>query len=302
MSWRIAVPFGFALAVSLLSAACGGSPVAPPPPPPGPGPAPINALPSIDSITVQGRRNRQPAGFADVRETVDVTAAVRDAETPIDELIYQWTATAGTFSGTGRTVTWTAPDTAATPTPQSPSTATIVTITLKVVEAYGHPGQAKSFSHEATGTQTIALHDSILEVGEMSRQFLIDFSTTSIKDSQVVMRNFNRSVCPRPSEVDDEREQVESHYTNYVMNHYEIASAAVAVNFGGVCAVPGGALPGDACASVRVRWDSTGPEGRAVTTGVDLLTSVYSVADRRWWLCSSRFQHDTTFGHAFYAR
>ncbi len=78
--------------------------------------------------------------------------------------MYQWSATAGTFSGSGRNVTWTAPDAATTPG--------IVTITLKVVENYGHPGQAKIFAHDVSGTQTISLHDSVKEVGDMARQFL----------------------------------------------------------------------------------------------------------------------------------
>src|SRR5918993_1514043 len=115
-------------AVALLALAvsgCGDSkpPTQPPPPPP---PVnndpPANTRPAIDSITVQGRRPKQPARFADVREAIDVSAVVRDPETPIEELTYQWSATAGTFNGTGRAVTWTAPDAIAQPT--------TVTITL----------------------------------------------------------------------------------------------------------------------------------------------------------------------------
>ena len=157
----------------------------------------------IEGISVQGRRLLQPARMADLGEIVDVVATVRDAETNVDELTYQWTATAGTFSGTGRTVTWTAPSSASTPA--------IVTITLKVTELYGHPNEAKTFSQDVSATQTLSLHDSVKEVGDMSRQFLTDFSTTTLKDSNVVMRNFNRAICPRPSEVDNERDQVENH-------------------------------------------------------------------------------------------
>ena len=94
-------------------------------------------MPSIDAITAQGRRPRQPARFADLRETIDVSATVRDTETSLDELVYQWSATAGTFTGSGRNVTWTAPDAATTPGS--------VTITLKVIENYGHPGRPRSF-------------------------------------------------------------------------------------------------------------------------------------------------------------
>src|SRR5688572_16117677 len=290
---RFRAPLLVGVICGLLAAAC-GSPTAPPRPPPPP-PPPVNSLPVIDAITVQGRRQGQPAQFADVRETLDVVAIVRDAETPIDELVYQWTATAGTFTGTGRTVTWTAPDSASTP-PGG------VTLTLKVIEAYGHPGQAKTFSQDVSGTQTVALHDSAKEIGDMSRQFLVDFSTTSLKDWQVVMRNFKRSACPVPREYDDERASVIDHYTNYTMHDYQVGPATVAVRFGGACATQGDLLPADACVSVRVMWDSTGPNGRGTTTGIDQLSAVYAVADSRWWLCSSRYEADTTFGHGFYSQ
>ena len=270
------------VAASLLTACSGSSPTAPTPPPGTPpgGSPPQNAVPSIDAITAQGRRSRQPARFADLRETIDVAATVRDTETSLDELVYQWSATAGTFAGSGRNVTWTAPDSAATPGS--------VTITLKVVENYGHPGQAKIFSHDVSGTQTIALHDSAKEVGDMARQFLIDFSTTSLKDWQVVLRNFNRSVCPLTREYDDERVSVIDHYTNFTMHAFDVGPATVNINFGGSCSVPGDQLPGDACVTSRVMWDSTGPSGRSTTTGTDYLSAVYGAADRRWWLCSSR--------------
>lgn len=260
----------------------------------------MNALPVIESIAIQGRRPRQPAQMADLRETVDVTATVRDAETNPDELAYQWTASVGTFTGNGRAVTWTAPES----DPGADSLlGAVVTITLRVTEMYGHPGEAKTFTHSTTSTQTLLLHDSGKEIGDMSRRFLELFSTTSIKDSNVVMQDFKRAVCPKPDEVDSEREQVEAHFTNFRMNEYTIGPAQVSINFGGSCAVPGEFLPGDACSAVRVRWDSTGPGGRAVTSGVDHLTAVYAPADSRWWLCSSRYERDSSFtGHAFYSR
>jgi len=293
MFYRSSLSALFAVVVaSLLSACSGSTPTTPTPPVPPPSPPPQNAVPSIDSITAQGRRTRQPARFADLRETVDVAATIRDAETPLDELVYQWSATAGTFTGSGRNLTWTAPETATTPAS--------VTITLKVIENYGHPGQAKVFSHEVSGTQTIALHDSAKEVGDMSRQFLIDFSTTSLKDWQVVMRNFNRSVCPRPSEYDEERASVIDHYTNFTMHAFDVGPATVAINFGGSCAVPGDQLPADACVTSRVMWDSTGPRGRSSTRGIDYLSAVYAAADRRWWLCSSRYGPDSTLGASYY--
>lgn len=294
MRARVQASFVAAALLAAGLAACGGSPTTPPPPPPVPPPA--NALPSIDGITVQGRRTRQPAQFADLRETVDVAATVRDAETSVDELAYQWSATAGTFSGTGRSVTWTAPDAAVTPG--------TVTITLKVVEAYGHPGQAKIYSQDVSGTQTLSLHDSAKEVGDMSVRFLTEFSKPQTnKDWQDIMKDFKGAACPDAGEVANEKDDVINHYSFFTMHNYRIDPAVVSFNFKGVCAYK--AKAGDACVSVPLMWDSTdGRTGsRKTTTGTDHLTAAYSSIDGRWWLCSSYFQDAAaTFGHAFYSR
>ena len=295
---RSTLPAALALAVAVLLTACSGSPTTPTPPPPSPGPSgpPVNSVPSIDSIAAQGRRPRQPARFADLLETIDLTATIRDAETPVDELVYQWSATTGTFSGSGRTVTWTAP--AAAPTPGS------VIITLKVVENYGHPGQAKLYSHQVSGTQTIALHDSAKEVGDMSRRFLTEFSKPQTnQDWQDIMKDFSVSRCPQPSEVTDERDQVIAHYTNYVMQDYQIGPATVRLEFGGACAFRGSL--GDACAVVPVYWNSTDKRTSltAPTSGLDHISAVYHTGDSRWWLCSSQYEHLGSFtGNGFYLR
>lgn len=285
------------LASALLAAACGGSPAAPQPPAPPPPPPPVvqppnNALPQIQSIRVQDRRPRTPARFADVSDIVDVVATVQDAETAPEAMTYEWTATHGTFSGTGANVTWSAPASISGPLK--------ATLTLKLIERYGHPGQAPSFSHEVTSTVEVAVHDSQKEVADIARQFLTDFSTTSIKDWRHVMRNFSRSACPDPGEVELEQIDVENHYTNYHMHNYEIRQPDVRLNFGGTCELN---KRGDACAVVGTYWDSTFVPGnnRKQTTGVDYLTAVYSTSDSRWWLCSSYFHATSTTGHSFYS-
>ena len=291
------------LAFSL--AACGGDSgrvTQPPPPPPPPVnlDPPANTAPTIDGIAAQGRRAKEPPNFADIRETIDVSASVRDPETSIDELVYQWSATAGTFTGTGRTVTWTAPDTV-----QGIAT---VTITLKVVENFGYPGQPKNFSHNTTSTVTLALHDSNKEVGDMAFRFLDQFSQPQTnKDWRDIMRDFKAQACPDPGEVDSERVDVEKHYNNYFMNSYRVDPPIVTPNFASSCAVPGRpSLRGDACVRVGVLWDSTQvtatPPLKKVTVGVDYLAAAYSPIDRRWWLCSSTFNETGTSGHSFYSR
>jgi hypothetical protein len=262
------------------------------PPPPPPPPPPANSVPTIDALTVQGTRPRQPANFADLSESLDVAATVRDQETAVEQLQYVWTATAGTFNGTGARVTWQAPASAQTPA--------LVTLTLEVVERYG-----TNLEHRVRRTADVKLHDSAREVGEMSRQFLLDFSNTDIKDASVVMRNFGTAAtCPQPNEITSEREDVVRHYTYFRMMDFRIGAASVSMNFGGSCPFRG--KQGDACALVPTYWDSidTRTNGRGAVDGTDIVAAAYSVADSRWFLCASDFdgRQLSGIGKSFYIR
>jgi hypothetical protein len=300
MTSRGSLAAAASFAAALLLAACGGS--TPPTTPITPKPPidiipPQNSLPSIDAIVIQGRRAKQPPRFADVKETVDVVATVRDSETPLDELIYQWTVTDGTITGTGRAVTWTAPDTVTAPA--------TVTITLKITENFGYPGQAKIYSQDVSGTQTLDLHDSVREVGEMARQFLVNFSDTNLNDWQYVMRNFKASACPLPGEVEAEKNDVIRNYTEFDMNAFNVGAPRVTLQFGGFCQVSSvETSPGDACAVVPVMWDSTriSSGSRSVTRGNDIVTAAYAAVDSRWWLCSSRYWEESSSGAYRYIR
>jgi hypothetical protein len=99
--------------------------------------------------------------------------------------------------------------------------------------------------------------------------------------------------------VNQERDQVIAHYTNYTMQDYKIGSASVQLNFRGRCYQN---VEGDACIAVPVTWDSTDRNNaRAKTTGIDHLTGVYRPADKRWWLCSSRYEVFGPLGHLLYS-
>jgi hypothetical protein len=287
-----------ACAAALMLAACGGSPNGPgsvPPPSPNPITPPPNAPPSIQSISVQGTRSKEPASFADAGESVAVTADVKDDETPTAQLQFNWSATVGTFSGTGATVTWQAPAPVSGPTD--------VVLTLEVVERYGTaPNTAEN---RVSKTAAVSLHDSIKEVGDMARQFLLDFSDSSIKNVDFIMRNFgSASTCPDPREIDSERIDVTNDRNKYQIVNSRIGAAKVTVNFGGSC--PFRFKRGDACAVVPSYWQSMDLSTKAVgaVDGDDIVAASYSASGRRWWLCASDYDGKAVSGailHGFRA-
>jgi hypothetical protein len=263
-----------ALAAPLAFAAC-GSPIAPPPPPP---PPPVNNPPVINSISIQGRRANEPANFADLSETVSVTADVRDDETPVSQLQFNWSAPVGTFTGSGASVSW-----------QAPAQATIpmsVAVRLEVVERYGPVNAPASLEHRVSATQTLSLHDSTKEVGDMARQFLLDFSDSSVRDVPFIMRNWE----PGCYGTADETAQVTQNRVQFRIIASSVGQAAVTVNFGGVC--PFRTKPGDACAQVPVFWDSidvlNGDHGPPAK-GTDQVAAMYIRSRQEWRLCDSAF-------------
>jgi hypothetical protein len=279
----------FAIAGSLCLAACGSTPTVPS----GGGnnsgggsgggsvTPPANALPVIDSFTVQGTRSsKEPANFADLSEAVPVSAAVHDDDTLAAQLEYQWSATAGTFSGTGASVTWTAPASATT-------TPVDVTITLKVVDHFGFPGQTPAFTQSVSGTTTLSLHDTVTEVGTMARQFLLDFSDSNVP-VDTVMRNFDMS-CQLAQ---DERDQVVFNRASFHIEKWTIGPATVTVPFGNaICPVPGRFQRGDACSAVPSHWESTIFSNRhyQIADGIDYVSAYYHSDVKSWKLCDSEF-------------
>src|SRR5436305_2106815 len=93
---------------------------------------------------------------AEVGTPITLTATVTDAETPLDQLTYTWSAPTGTFSGSGSSVAWTPGADAQTPAD--------VTVTLTVTEKYGSPQQTNT----ATGTVAVHVNNSPKELAELS--------------------------------------------------------------------------------------------------------------------------------------
>lgn len=238
-----------------------------------------NAAPVIASFKALGSRRNMPQNFADLGETITITAFVSDAETPIDQLTFEWTSAAGAFSGSGPVVNWTAPG----------SGTQEYELKLTVIEKYqsadanGLPVQAEN---RTSSSVKVDVHDSRKEISDMAYDFLVDFSN-QVGVSQT-LRNFTGS-CRG---TDDEQGDVEKNLREKKINSFTVGTPRVDVAFGGTCNDRG--RGGDACAYVNVDWRSTDrASGRAErASGVDQVAALFQGS--RWWLCSSDFIGTTT--------
>ncbi|MGE5815498.1 MAG: IPT/TIG domain-containing protein, partial [Acidobacteriota bacterium] len=159
-----------------------------------------NAPPVISSLSAKGTKPQEPAQFADVGETINVSAAVTDAETPVPQLTFAWTATVsgsepvGSFSGSGTNVTWTAPAAFS-------GTPTTVKVTLKITERYqttddvGLPITRENVVEKSTD---LRLHNSAKEVSDLASAFLLAFSQQKPVDE--IMKDFTTSCSDAASE------------------------------------------------------------------------------------------------------
>jgi hypothetical protein len=248
--------------------ACGSSTTGPSDPPP---PPPVNSLPVVTSIFVKATLSREPAQYATLGETVNVTATVTDAETPVNQLTYEWSSSVGgTFSANASTATWTAPATLTGTTPVN------ATLTLTVTERID-----ATRNNRVTATTVVDLHNSAKEVGDLARQFLLDFSRQLPVD--MVMRNFT-STCPEAAQ---EREQVATSNESFEIVEYRVDEAVTTVPFSGSC--PFRNVRGDACAQVPVYWRAvdkkTGVAGS--NGGIDQVTAL--LENGVWRLCASDY-------------
>lgn len=265
---RLLRPLASILAVLLLST-CGGGPAGPGPVPPPP-PAPLNAPPTIESITLGTER-------MEVSEDVTVTATVRDAETDGDDLTYTWSAEGGTFSGEGATVQWRPPADAETPADY--------VLELTVTETYGTAdanGVRPSNTVKASSA-AVRVHDSPKEIGDLSIGFLRRFADSDVKADDAV-RDFSDSCHGKAQErndIDFNRKYFEIidsslRLANARMDNNRVTgSARVACRFTSIVKeCPPGRSGCVAGATEKVAGDCN-------------LDTRYE--DRRWWLCNSSF-------------
>jgi hypothetical protein len=249
-----------------------------------------NSPPVIKSLSARGSRANEPVNFADLDEEITVTSVVEDAETPADQLTYDWQADAGVVTGNGAIVKWRAPGSVRTPA--------AVTITLTARDGTG------ASAASATSRLVVDLHDSAKEVGDLAVEFLTNFSKSEVPATTVV-KDFSSNCSGSREELSD----TERNRRCFRIDSYSVGAASTRVAFGGICAFR--SRPGDACTSVPVSWRSTftssasecaPPDGRPIGTatsvkGTDWMAAVYE--NSRWWLCSSDFDGSATSGAFF---
>jgi hypothetical protein len=258
------------IAVSLP--ACGGSTPSQPTPPP-----PANQPPTVSSIEVSVDR-------VEVGGDVTVRALVQDAETPVESLTYEWAADGGTFSGSGREVTWKAPADADTPRD--------VELRLTVREPYGTAaaGGVRPEHRITARSPAVRVHDSPAELRRMSMAFLEKFADSNLSADEC-LTDFADSCPGKGSErrdIEDNRRYYDIRSSSLDFDRLTIASSRLSARMVVRCEFRS-----------RIKQCPDGVSGCVVGTtgrvrGDCNLTAVYE--DRRWWLCSSTFNGQSVPG------
>jgi hypothetical protein len=257
------------MCVAAMAACGGGPPNGPTPPPP---PPVVNQAPIIDSVTASVQR-------AEVNTDIVFTATVRDAETPVDQLIFEWAADIGTFTGAGSSISWRLPDNATTPADH--------VIRLTVREAYGNaPAGGQRPEHRVTANSSpVRVHNSPKELGDLALRFLNDFANSQLS-ADTAVRDFSNSCAEKAverSQIEDNRRDYDILASSLRLREVVVSQDRMSGRMRVDCSftsrvkacVPGTSVPGCVVGKTeRVSGDCN-------------TTAVYEQS--RWWLCESRF-------------
>ena len=250
-------------------ASCGGNTTKPTPvTPPVVDPPPVvrNDAPIIASMTINSPR-------VEADQTVVATAFVSDAETPLNQLTYQWSATPvdGKFTGSGPIATWRAPKQQATPD--------LYTLKLLITEKYTSAGQPKENS--VSSTVQVHYNDSPREIMTISMRFLTELFPTYTMSAQQAVADFSDSCSEKASEYND----VANNRINFQILSGTYTNVSVKPNSDRTFADVSGT-----CVFKDIPKDPKNPSfGKTETvTGICRLTAIYE--NWKWWLCSSRFE------------
>jgi hypothetical protein len=239
----------------LAAAGCDGdAPLEPTPPPP-------NAAPTISSLTVSQPR-------VEVGDSVQLSATVSDPETPVEQLVFDWSANApGTFEGTGAQVRWRPGATLVSPVQ--------VEVRLTVIERYTVPVGRSSETRENRTSSTVIVHanNSRVELENLALSFLRDFGDSS-NSPEFCVRNFTDRCRGKREELGDIRDDRQK----YIIESYSVRVDRVDI-------VGTTAYVYAPCTFNSIER-ATGRRLRP-SVGLCALTAVYE--PYRWWLCTSNY-------------
>jgi hypothetical protein len=249
----VAVAFG-------LLASCGG-PTKPTPPVVGPATPPV-----IRSIAI-------PASRVEVEVDVPITAVIEDAETPLGALAFQWSASAGTISGTGTSAIWRMP--------AGLKAGLDVAITLRVVDTYDAVVNNVVIKQQFIVTLTsgtFRVHDSEAEVKELARKFLVDLFGNSSVPPAACMVDF-ADVCANLGEgKNHEVDQIVNHRATVVLTNSQLLNQRHAF-FG----------PNSGTVHTAMLYTGHPTTSLVITSGCGDFELTVIYVGNRWWLCESYF-------------
>jgi hypothetical protein len=250
------------LLLAVTAAACSGGTTGPTPPPP------PNAAPVIASIIASRDR-------AEVTDEITFAATVTDAETPLAQLTYQWSAASGTITSTnGAVATWRPPTTVDKATP--------FTVTLTVVERYvsGIPRE----NRVSATSPVVQVLDSMRENGDLAIEFLKKFANDAFTPQQCVS-TFSDRCIGKEWELGD----IQTVRARFTQIEHKLGTPVVTVNADRTQATV--LVP----CEFYSRDKETGVAGWAI--GTCRMTSV--LENLKWWLCTSFFDSISTFDKRF---
>jgi hypothetical protein len=228
-----------------------------------------NNPPVIQSISTSSNR-------AEVNADIQLTAAVQDQETSPASLTYEWSATGGTFSGTGASVVW-----------RAPSTVVMAThvLTLTVIERYTSvdaDGRTQNRENRTTGSVEVHLNNSSDELSKLALTFLDDF-VHSERSPEFCVRNFSDNCTGKGDELSDIRANRAEFVNDPSRSSFSIRS--ISYNTSGNVATGATFATVLAPCNFAATRKSNGAFG--IASGTCRLTNVYE--SFQWRLCESNF-------------
>jgi hypothetical protein len=230
-------------------------------------PVVTNTPPTIESLAIGPR--------AEADQPIQIAATVTDAETPLAQLTYTWSASpqVGTFSGNTFTgnqalITWRPPSGQTTPN--------VYTVTLTVSEAYTSAGQAKQ--NVVSKSTTVHYNDSPAEVRDLARDFLVlKFANFNVSPADAVS-NFSDSCPGKAAELSD----IQQNRTNFHILSGSFIATAPSFN----SSLTAGTVQGS-CQFEDIPNSGPNMGLREFVSGTCVMTTVYE--NFRWYLCQSNF-------------